>query len=216
MAARFNKTTLEGNWFEEQSSYPKLNGVVANYGQNDYSTTSKTTMGAPQKHRQYRPDQKNTIHRLITAEYIEQIALMRASNNSPVGSFIYEPPSLAASKPYATANSNAFGKRRKTTNFQKKQFASNQMGAFSIPRERARVPRGAVGESYRESSDPQFCTAAQRSWAYGVNTKPTIAKKTRVHNPKTSLPGFSTAPLPTHGRRSKAFTDKKPRGIFNE
>ena len=66
------------------------------------------------------------------------------------------------------------------------------------------------------ASDPQFDTAAQRSWAYGVNTKPTIAKKTRVHNPKTSLPGFGTAALPTHGRRAKSFTNKKPRGIFNE
>jgi hypothetical protein len=66
------------------------------------------------------------------------------------------------------------------------------------------------------ASDPQFDTAAQRSWAYGAKTKPTIAKKTRVHNPKTSLPGFSTAPLPTHGRRAKSITSKKPRGLFNE
>lgn len=75
-------------------------------------------MGAPQKHRQYRPERKNTIHRLITAEYIELIAELKSSKDSPVGGIFFDPPSLAASNPYATANTDAFGKGRKTTLYQ--------------------------------------------------------------------------------------------------
>ena len=67
------------------------------------------------------------------------------------------------------------------------------------------------------ASDPQFDTAAQRSWVYGGgNTKPKVAPKTRQHQPKTSLPGFGNPVLPTHGRRAKTFTDNQPRGLYNE
>merc|ERR1712176_1342198 len=125
----------------------------------------------------------------------------------------------AAADPYATANSDAYGKGRKTTKYQKQQVKFQKMGGSSLPRERVRVPRGAVGESYRESSDPQFSTAAQRSWAYGGGyTKPNVSRKKRAHDPKTSLAGFGNPVLPTHGRRANghSFSNNKPRGLYND
>merc|ERR1712224_739510 len=176
-------------------------------------------MGAPQKHRQYRPERKNTIHRLITAEYIELIAELKSSKDSPVGSLFFNPPSLAASNPYATANTDAFGKGRKTTLYQKKQQKFKNMGGSSLPKEKVRVPRGAIGESYRESSDPQFSTAAQRSWVYGGgNTKPKVTEKPRKREPRTCLPGFGIPDLPKNGYRKNghSFTDNLPLGMYNE
>ena len=73
--------------------------------------------------------------------------------------------------------------------------------------------------SSHTASDPQFSTAAQRSWAYGGGyTKPNVSRKKRAHDPKTSLAGFGNPVLPTHGRRANghSFSNNKPRGLYND
>jgi hypothetical protein len=172
--SNYNTATLLGNFVEEQSGAPPLRGgVLPDYGPIDYSTTHKADLKRPQKSRQYRPEQRNTVHRLITVEYIEEMALAPASDPNVKFSdaLARADPRKApdASGQYESTANASFGARPGRRGRRAEQLLAQQVGGTKPKSVDAKdvAPTGAYGERLREDSDPQRDTRAQRSWVYG-------------------------------------------------
>ena len=168
----YGTSTLLGNFQEEQSTAPPLRGVLPNMGPNDYQTTHKADLTLPQKNRQYRPERNNRVHRLITKEYIEDMAVGTAASSSDRFVDVLaraDPSKVPESGGYwETSAANAFGgkpprKGRRAAALQA------QRGSGGQPKAQEKVPTqsGAYGERLRVNEDPQNDSRAQRSWVYG-------------------------------------------------
>eukprot|EP00750_Incisomonas_marina_P020151 INCI3765.1.p2 GENE.INCI3765.1~~INCI3765.1.p2 ORF type:complete len:238 (-),score=41.32 INCI3765.1:83-796(-) len=166
-------STLLGNFTEEQSTAPPLNGVLPNYGPIDYSTTNKAELTRPQKSRQYRPERSNKQHRLITVEYIEEMAVASATTdpNARFADILANAdPSKApdTSGQWETSQSASFGAKPPRRGRRAAAIAQqNQLSAAAQKEKQPRGQAGAYGERLREDPNPSNDTRAQRSWVYG-------------------------------------------------
>jgi hypothetical protein len=172
----YSSNTLMGNFQEEQASAPPLRGVLANYGANDYTTTSKAELTRPQKNRQYRPERHNSLHQLITVEYIEEMAIASATADR-TAKFADVLARADASKAPDTSThmettaASAFGARPARKGRRAQEMSqTNQIAAAQAKagEQKQAKQAGAYGEQLREDgSNPANDTRSQRSWVYG-------------------------------------------------
>ena len=219
----YSSTTLMGNFQEEQASAPPLRGVLANYGANDYTTTSKAELTRPQKNRQYRPERHNRVHQLITVEYIEEMAVASATTDrtakfSDVLARADASKAPDTSTHMETSAAAAFGGRparkgrRAQDISQQDQIAAAQAKAGE---EKAPKQAGAYGEQRRaDGSNPANDTRAQRSWVYGgagmfeENRKAAARELPRPTPEPTSLRiGGGGPAVPEGGNHRRSTTD---------
>mmetsp|Transcript_37765 Transcript_37765/g.55639 ORF Transcript_37765/g.55639 Transcript_37765/m.55639 type:complete len:240 (+) Transcript_37765:72-791(+) len=169
----YGTSTLLGNYTELQSGAPPLRGVLPDYGKIDYTTTTKAEITKPQKSRQFRPERKNTVHRLITVEYMEEVAVgLPTDPNARFTDILANADPHKApdeSGHWETSAAASFGGRAPRRGRRAKQLQEqNQTGGAAAKGEKPLRQAGAYGERLREdSSNPKNDTRAQRSWVYG-------------------------------------------------
>ena len=170
---QYGKQTLVGGWFEENAK--PLNGVVADYGNREYSTTFKTDF-APQRavRSTWQAAQASRRARygsgLVTVDNIQRYNEPNKEASDPTNFRSALPGgNRDESKFYADTTTGAsFGIGSKPTLLEKKlrngRFAK-AAGVGAIV-SKGMQASGAIGERLMNGSDPQNDTAAQRSWLY--------------------------------------------------
>jgi hypothetical protein len=201
----FNQTTLNDNWFEERAK--PLNGVIANYGANDWTTSSKSEFARPgvsrstsgirtKAYKQMKRDQA----RRLNDERDSLTGLVAAYNNKLVsveshgegfGSTLPQPDAGSSLRHLQTSNQLDFGKGKKQSNTNKRFMhgpnAPSGGGAAGAREEKGMSTSGMAGEVFKTNSDPQQNTAAQRSWVYGTDPAITIKNNPGSYTAKPAL-----------------------------
>jgi len=182
----FQSHTLNDNWFEERA--PKLRGVLADYGERSFQTTSKEHYKtAETRARADARMQKSNTKMICLGSY--NSALKRDTTLSP------DLPTM-------------------NTNLLRTQPRSPEAAPTPDPWVRGRCGErvemgmrtsGLSGEAFKQDADPQNDTASQRSWVYAkdpaLTTKPRSAESVEPY--PSCIPGPNTAvfdPDVTHFR----------------
>ena len=170
---QYGSQTLIGGWFEEKAK--PLKGVVADYGNREYSTTFKTdfrrgkgarsTWQATQAARRAKfGSGLITVDNIQRYNEVAEVASGGSDFRNPLPSVNNDETKFYAE----TTQGQGFGVGTKPTLLEKKL----RNGRFAKPAgvgnivSKGMQASGAIGERLMEGSDPQSDTAAQRAWLY--------------------------------------------------
>ena len=220
MAVRtYGPQTLNDNWFEDHAT--PLNGVVADYGNREYSTTFKddfkrSDLVDTRSGWQARQGARRTKFGLgmVTTDNVQRYKDSITQEKPNDFRALLPQPMKDENKFYdETTTALGFGRGVAETFAEKKRRTGRlaRPAGNKFKPDKGMAGSGAIGERLVEGQDPQSNTAAQRSWLYSEDVmfsapKDRPPEETRCYatlnvkgDGKDAMPGPRTNDTTAHG-----------------
>ena len=185
----YSNNVCLGNWFEDrvQARSGRNGRVIADYGCRIFETDSQVSWGQHADHGSHGPSRAQKLKSLQTSNglngpldvgfrqaqrgtYDESVATrLSAAPETGFGSIL---PPAAPDPPPLSLSCNQYsygvpGRTNQTYESLKRSPAAPFAGQGKPVKVKSNQPRGLSGEVWKDGSDPQNSTLAQRAWMYG-------------------------------------------------